>query len=264
MITDSEFVRNYDWLMLDGEANRLYGDSGFFNVGYWLPSTNDQLTACETLIKRLLKPVPATAKRVLDVACGCGGVTRCLKNHFPAGEVIGINISMRQLQNCRVRAHGCDFALMDAAQIAFRHESFDCVVCVEAAFHFNTRKSFVKDAWRILRPGGFLVISDILFHNATWIGAWMMPTANIVSDLKSYRSLFTCAGFPDAKVVDATEECWNAFCRHHMRWTEIDFRAGKTDEKSYKARMYYLEGLLYESLGYYILLTAQKPVIPIP
>ena len=40
---------------------------------------------------------------------------------------------------------------MDATELDFRDNSFDSIICVEAAFHFDTREKFVREAYRVLK-----------------------------------------------------------------------------------------------------------------
>jgi cyclopropane fatty-acyl-phospholipid synthase-like methyltransferase len=104
--------------------------------------------------------------RVLDVGCGFGGTLEAAGKR-PGMRLTGLNIDPRQLEICRsvlVRDNALWLVAADACALPFRPESFDRVFCVEAAFHFRKRESFLQQAAAVLPRGGRLVLSDILLR----------------------------------------------------------------------------------------------------
>ena len=213
-----KMIRTYDRTMVRGWVRNYYEDSGFFNFGYWRGSIKTQRQACEALVDRLLERIPRREGRILDVACGLGASTRHLTRSYPPHMITAINISSAQIAAARKRAPGCSFGVMDATQLDFPDAHFDAVICVEAAFHFDTRAAFLREALRVLKPGGTLVMSDILFRqflNPAWV--WV-ARANVVADIPGYRRHFEAAGFAAIDIEDATEACLGGFRRNLVRW----------------------------------------------
>jgi SAM-dependent methyltransferase len=256
----ADFSRSYDELMFDPRNRAIYRESNFFNVGYWLPGIGDQPTACRRLVGRLMESVPNDVARLLDAGCGCGGSTRMAKQLRPEAEVVGINISERQLQQCRAVAPGCDFALMDAAALACPGDTFDCVLCVEAAFHFRTRAAFLAEAFRVLRPGGHVALSDILFRDPRWIGDGMVPQENAAATRDDYMVLLHHVGFRDVVLEDATERCWTAFCRGRLEAIRAQWLAELIDRAAFETQSEYFENLRDRSVDQYLLVVARKPI----
>src|ERR1700693_569255 len=165
MSTTGQMIRAYDRLMVGNFARRYYDNSGFFNFGYWTAQTKSQRAACDALVDQLVVRVPNTTGPILDVACGLGASSERLARTFAAHMITGVNISEAQIARARERCPGSSFAVMDATKLRFPDASFDTVICVEAAFHFDTRDNFLREAFRVLRPGGSLVMSDMLFKH---------------------------------------------------------------------------------------------------
>lgn len=228
MSVQQNMVRIYDRAMKSGKQRRYYGGSGFYNFGYWATGATSQRQASEALVDTLLARLPTKGGTILDVACGLGASTNRLLLSYPPESVTAINISAAQVATARRNAPGATVLQMDAVKLAFADESFDAVICVEAAFHFGTRAAFLAEVLRILKPGGSLVLSDILFRRfisgiSDRLG---VPKANLLPDISSYRALFEGSGFTSVIVEDATDDCLGGFRRNLVAWPALEHGKG--------------------------------------
>jgi len=259
--------RLYDRALISANYRRYFDDSGYYNFGYWDSGAKSQKEACEALVDELVGRVANRTGRILDVACGPGASTRRLLRYYAPGQVTGINISENQLAAARERAPGCGFALMDAAQLGFADDTFEAVMCVEAAFHFNTRERFLREALRVLKPGGSLVLSDILFRSFLKpIGDFgHVPPANFVESIADYRAGLEAAGFESLQVEDATERCLKGFRRHLAGWPASERKQGKIS-LGQSLLMSAISAAIARHFGItckaYLIASARKPLAP--
>jgi 2-polyprenyl-3-methyl-5-hydroxy-6-metoxy-1,4-benzoquinol methylase len=95
-------------------------------------------------------------KLVLDAGCGVGGVTRALVAR--GGRVVALDIGRRLAAETRARC-GCDAVVSTMAGTAFATGTFDAVLSSEAVEHTADPRQSVLELYRLVKPGGVLVLS---------------------------------------------------------------------------------------------------------
>ncbi len=109
---------------------------------------------------------------MLDVGCGPGEITLLVARKFARANIIGVDLAEKMLVYARQAlqktdlASRCHFQIADAKDLKFANASFDCVFSNTILHHIPDPLPFVQEAWRVLRPGGLLLIRD-LYRPAT-------------------------------------------------------------------------------------------------
>lgn len=101
--------------------------------------------------------IPAGAERVLDVGCGNGLFTQWLGRK--ARFVAGTDHNAGQIRQAREGARGGVFVVAEGERLPFATGSFDAVVMSDVLEHMRDDREALREAWRVLTPGGRLLIS---------------------------------------------------------------------------------------------------------
>jgi len=143
------------------------------------------VAAAEELTARVCRAAGVgDGQRILDVGCGFGGTVEHLCERLRDCRLVGANIDLRQLAKAKRevparRGHDVAFALADGCQLPFATGAFDAIIALECIFHFKSRKAFFREAARVLRPQGRLVLTDFVLREGAQLafGQWMMSGA---------------------------------------------------------------------------------------
>jgi len=101
-------------------------------------------------------------RRVLETAAGTGVVTRALDRALPAtSEIVATDLNQPMLDRAAVvgTSRPVRWQQADAMQLPFDAASFDAVVCQFGVMFFPDRPHALREARRMLRPGGTLLFN---------------------------------------------------------------------------------------------------------
>ena len=111
----------------------------------------------------LASKLPLKDAELLDIGSGRGGGADYIARTFPVEFVTGVDLSREAVALCQKLHQGnkrVDYVQGDAESLPFTNESFDAIMSVEATHCFVSIERFLREASRVLRSHGELVITD--------------------------------------------------------------------------------------------------------
>jgi cyclopropane fatty-acyl-phospholipid synthase-like methyltransferase len=188
------------------------------HYGYWDEKVNSFPQSLLRMNEVMMETAQITATdNVLDAGCGVGGSSIFIASRLGC-SVTGITLSERQVGQARSEAHKkglehlVDFQVMNYCNTSFPDQSFDIVWGCESICYADNKEQFIREAWRLLKPGGRLVVADGFVtasgHNdhpliRQWLDGWQV---NYLETPDHFSQFMQSEGFKDVKYRDISEE----------------------------------------------------------
>ncbi|MEQ9335531.1 methyltransferase domain-containing protein [Thalassobaculum sp.] len=259
-------------------TNAFSNDGLYLNLGYWKDAdTIDE--ACEGMARLLAESAGFRPEdTVLDVGFGFGDQDMFWAESFGVKRIVGLNITPSQVATARRRVaergltERIELLEASATDMPLEPASVDKVVGLECAFHFDTRERFFHEAFRVLRPGGRLVLADVV-PNAplppglgrriqrmnwnTFSKKYSVPAANADSH-DSYRGKLEGAGFRDVRIESIRHHVYPGLHAYMKRDSRMLARFHPLARFPYKMTLHFDADRVYSAYDY-VLVSAEKP-----
>lgn len=194
------------------------GAFSWLNLGYW-EKADTVATACQNLVS-LVSDFGELAdnQKILDVGFGYGVQDIFLAKKIQNIKITGINLVEKQVEvaNSLVSKEGLtsqiNFKVGDATQLSFPEDSFDRIIAIESAFHFNTREFFFKNAFKILKKDGLICLAEGLPNKKNTDSAYFNERSKFLGipienqyGIKEYVKKLEQIGFSSIEFLDISE-----------------------------------------------------------
>lgn len=160
---------------------------------------------------------------ILDVGCGIGGSTLHLAEKYNA-HATGITLSPVQATRGQERAEIMDldlrvqFEVANALEMPFDDDSFDLVWSLESGEHMPDKEKFICECYRVLKPGGKLIIATWCHRPTHSVAGELTPAEQqhleeiyrvyclpYVLSLPEYKAIAQACGIKDLRSADWSE-----------------------------------------------------------
>ncbi|MEX0982662.1 MAG: class I SAM-dependent methyltransferase [Bacteroidales bacterium] len=220
----SGFTTDGYYRSMNEALRRLNEEYTMLHYPYYVNEDDGFYTAQKNLTDYCIKQLPAVEGRsVLEIGCGNGVQSIYILQKFAPSYVKGVdlndaNIEIANGEAERLGLKEIEFEVGDAQNLSeIPDGSFDFVVNIESAFHYPDKPAFLSEVRRVLKPGGYFLIADILKRprkSQPLRRSWKKNMHLNHWTEEAYNESLIGAGLHVEKFEDITDNVINGFRRY--------------------------------------------------
>ena len=104
---------------------------------------------------------------LLDAGCGTAPMISLLQEEYSNKKYTGIDLSPKMIEKAKMKKlPNTEFIVGDCENLPFEENSFDIVINSQSFHHYPNPQDFFNSVYRVLRPGGRLILRDMTAKTA--------------------------------------------------------------------------------------------------
>jgi len=149
---------------------------------------------------------------VLDVGCGTGSQLVADRVCLPSLRLVGLDLFRGMLLRAKCKASDVSWVQADGAKLPFEDSAFDYVTNQFSFHHVRDKPSMISEVYRVLRPGGWFVMTNICPREMPGWAVYRYFPASRTRDIEDFplkeeiRRLLVQAGFDCVEVSSEYSE----------------------------------------------------------
>jgi len=169
---------------------------------------------------------PVSGKSLFEIGCGNGIQLIYIVNKYKPLYAKGIdlntiNISIANKEKEEGKTDNIYFEINNSQDLkGILDDSFDLIICIESAFHYPDKQSFLNEIRRVLKPDGKFLIADLLFSGKkfTLISKFFRKKFGLYHwTHERYMKGFHISGLKILNISNITDKVLRGFQNYH-RW----------------------------------------------
>ena len=122
-------------------------------------------------VQRLLSGLDVAGRTVVDIGSGAGGIPVLLADRYGAARVIGLDVEATVVAHARAKVERArlqdriEIRKVEPGPVPLPDASVDIVFSKDSIVHIPDKEALAADAFRVLKSGGWFVVSDWLISH---------------------------------------------------------------------------------------------------